>query len=253
MYKQFIRPTLTYAHTARQPLLKDTNLDKLQKTQNAALRTATGCTKTTRTDHVHQETKVLKIQDHMDMRGTHAYTSYTDPQHPLHYLTQERPLNRNIRKTPAHYYSTLYNTLPPTPQNTSLRTHIHTHFTNRGITRMQPNTILDKHPPPISDEELTLSREERVHLSRLRCGHHPALPSYTKRINLTDTDTCTLCNNAEGNLEHIILHCPHIQTHRLRYNIQSLEHLWTRPVEVYNFLHDAGVLQSTRTSPPHTK
>ena len=36
-----------------------------------------------------------------------------------------------IRKTPAHYYSTLYNTLPPTPQNTSLRTHIHTHFANR--------------------------------------------------------------------------------------------------------------------------
>ena len=77
--------------------------------------------------------------------------------------------------------------------------------------------------------------------------------SYTKRINLTDTDTWTLCNNAEGNLEHILLHCPHIQTHRLRYNIQSLEHLWTRPVEVYNFLHDAGVLQSTHTSPPHTQ
>ena len=39
-----------------------------------------------------------------------------------------------IRKTPAHYYSTLYNTLPPAPQNTSLRTHIHTHFRNEGMT-----------------------------------------------------------------------------------------------------------------------
>ena len=60
-------------------------------------------------------------------------------------------------------------------------------------------------------------------------------------------------DSALSNLEHIILHCPHIQTHRFIYNVQSLEHLWTRPVEVYNFLHDAGVLQSTRTSPPHTQ
>ena len=36
VYKQFIRPILTYAHTAWQPLLKDTNLEKLQITQNVA-------------------------------------------------------------------------------------------------------------------------------------------------------------------------------------------------------------------------
>ena len=54
VYKQLIRPILTYAHTAWQPLLKDTNLNKLQITQNAALRTATGCIKTAPNDHVHQ-------------------------------------------------------------------------------------------------------------------------------------------------------------------------------------------------------
>jgi len=253
VYKQFIRPILTYAHTAWQPLLKDTNLNKLQVTQNAALRTATGCTKTTPNDHVHQETKVLRLQDHMDMRGTHSYTSYTEPQHPLHYLTHDRPLHRHKRDTPAHYYSNFYNTLPPTPRNTSLRTHIHTHFANRSIYSMQPNTILNSYPPPTSEEEKTLSREERVHLSRFRCGHHPVLPSYMHRINLTDSDTCTLCNNAEGSLEHILLHCTHLQHHRNRYNIQSLEHLWTHPVEVCNFLQDGGVIQSTRTSPPHTQ
>ena len=195
----------------------------------------------------------LKLQDHMDMRGTHSYTSYTEPTHPLHYLTHDRPLNRNLRKTPAHYYSNFYNTLPPTPRNTSLRTHIHTHFANRSIYSMQPNTILNSYPPPISEEEKTLSREERVHLSRLRCGHHPVLPSYTHRINLSDSNKYTLCNNAEGSLEHILLHCTHLQHHRNRYNIQSLEHLWTHPVEVCNFLQDGGVIQSTRTSPPHTQ
>ena len=110
--------------------------------------------------------------------GLHGHERYTrihllhrtDPQHPLHCLTQERLLNRNIRKIPAHYYSTLYNTLPSAPQNTSLRTLIRHpwHFANRGISKMQPNTIIGKRPFPISEEEITLSREERVHLSRLR-------------------------------------------------------------------------------------
>ena len=47
------------------------------------------------------------------MRVTHSYTFYTEQQHPPHYLTHDRPINRNIRKTPAHYYSDVYNTLPP--------------------------------------------------------------------------------------------------------------------------------------------
>ena len=99
-----------YAHTARQPLLSNANLNKLQTTKNAAQRTATSCTKTALTDHIHQETKVLKIHDHMDMRGRHAYTSFTEPQHPLHYLTHKNPINWNKRKTSA-----LYNTLLPVP------------------------------------------------------------------------------------------------------------------------------------------
>ena len=184
------------------------------------------------------------------MRETHAYTSYTGPQQPLHYLTQDRPLNKNIRKTqaPIQYPSSR------TPKYLSPNTHPHPlrkprHHQNAAEYQTW------KTPPFNSEEEIALSRKDKVHLSLLRYGHHPgpALPSYTKRVNVTETDTCTLCNNAEGNLEHIILHCPHIHTHRARYNIQSLEHLWTRPVEVYNFLHDAGVLQSTRTSPPHTQ
>ena len=187
------------------------------------------------------------------MRGTHIYTSYNDNDHPLHYLTQNRPQNRSIKTTPAQYYSRLYNSLPPATQGTSLRTHIHTHFTATSMLNQNPNSRLGRHPPPISREEETLSRENRVHLARLRCGHHPVLPSYTHRINLSDTDTCTLCNQAQGTLEHVLLHCPHLDTHRNQYNINALDHLWTRPVEVCNFLHDGGVLQDTRTSPPHTQ
>ena len=46
-----------------------------------------------------------------------------------------------------------------------------------------PNTILDTRPPAINDSELTLGREDRVHLCKLRCGHHSALMSYQSGHN----------------------------------------------------------------------
>ena len=86
----------------------------------------------------------------------------------LHYLTENCPLNRNLRKTPAHYYSNFYNTLPPTPHNTSLRAHIHTHFANRSIYSMQPKTILNSYPSPISIEEKNpLARREGLPIPTL--------------------------------------------------------------------------------------
>ena len=49
------------------------------------------------------------------MRGTLFYISNIKPQHQLHYVTHDRPLNRSKWKTPVHYYSKFYNTLPPHP------------------------------------------------------------------------------------------------------------------------------------------
>ena len=43
IYKQYIRLILSDAHTAWQPDTADTHIEKLQTTQNTALRIATGC------------------------------------------------------------------------------------------------------------------------------------------------------------------------------------------------------------------
>merc|ERR1719259_1400575 len=83
VYKQYIRPILTYAHPSWQPDTATTHLNKLQVTQNTALRIATGCTQTTPIPHPHRETQVLPLKQHMLMRGTHINrlpnTSTTPP------------------------------------------------------------------------------------------------------------------------------------------------------------------------------
>ena len=68
----------------------------------------------------------------------------------------------------------------------------------------------------------------------------------------SDSDRCTLYIDTEGSVEHMILDCSHLLSPWHRYNTHSLEHLWKHHVEVGNLLQDGGVLQSTRTAPPHT-
>ena len=55
VYKQFIRPILTYAHLAWQPDTKETHIQKFQTTLTRALRMATGYTQTSSIPHLHRK------------------------------------------------------------------------------------------------------------------------------------------------------------------------------------------------------
>ena len=180
------------------------------------------------------------------MRGAHQYTSTAHSAHPLHHLRSapsKPPRPRPPHETPASYYTKHLASLPPTPEDTSLRTHIHTVYTRRTIDAFPPNTILGAPPPLITTREQHLPREDRVHLARLRCGHHTAIPTYTHRIGLAPASSCPHCNNAEGTVEHFLLHCPTLQAHRDTHHIHALEHLWERPEEAVGFLRDASIIR----------
>ena len=69
--------------------------------------------------------KSYTLTSHMDIRGTHNYTFTVDPHHPQHLM--QKPTETH--KTPAQHYHTLHNSLPPVPDNSSVKTHIHTEFT----------------------------------------------------------------------------------------------------------------------------
>ena len=66
-YKQCIRPVLEYACPVWAPIASSTNISKVQRVQNAALRCATGHTRDTNTWHLHTETQVLPLNKHMNL------------------------------------------------------------------------------------------------------------------------------------------------------------------------------------------
>ena len=180
------------------------------------------------------------------MRGTHIYTSTARPTHPLHHLRSapaRRPRARPPHTTPAQFYQSELDSLPPAPENTSLRTHIHTVYTNRTLNTFPQNTLLGSTPPPLhTQREQHLPRVDRVHLARLRCGHHTSIPTYMHRIGRAPDATCPHCSDAEGTAEHVLLHCPTLQSHRDTHHIHALEHLWERPGDTIRFLRDASVI-----------
>ena len=80
-YKAIVRPILEYASPVWSQIISATNRNKLQTTQNTALRIATGCTSDTNIQHLHAETKVLPLLNHLNLHASNFYLNTLLPNH----------------------------------------------------------------------------------------------------------------------------------------------------------------------------
>ena len=69
-YKAVMRPTLEYASSIWSLMASPTSINKLQVMQNTALIACTGCTHDTNIQHMHDETKILPIQKHLQLHAS---------------------------------------------------------------------------------------------------------------------------------------------------------------------------------------
>ena len=110
-----MRPALEYASSIWSPLASSTSFKKLKVIQNAALRTATGCTKDTNIQHLHDEILVLPIHDDLQLHASQYkqkhnihHTPYTNIQH-ISTLQGKKTLSLTTAATQQ--------TFPQTPNN----------------------------------------------------------------------------------------------------------------------------------------
>ena len=92
-YKTVMRPALEYASSIW------TSINKLQVMQNAALRTVTGCTQDTNIQHLHDETLILPIHEHIQLHASQYKQKNTTSITPL---TQTYNILQHS-KTKKHY------------------------------------------------------------------------------------------------------------------------------------------------------
>ena len=120
-YKEVMRPALEYASSIWSPLASSTSINKLQVMQNAALRTATGCTQDTNIQHLYDETLTLPIHEHLRLH----VSQYKQKHNIDHTLTQTYFNTARLRKTTIFNngrYTTNIHTDPHTITTTDIKT-----------------------------------------------------------------------------------------------------------------------------------
>ena len=164
-YKALGRSIANYAAPVWSINASKTNIGKIQRAQNEALRIITGSHRMSSIDHIHSETKMLQVEDHLNLLSAQYLVQCLDTENVCHHITKMDyqtvlPLLANNRK----------DTLQA----------LHTSFVNTAIGNMKDNRVLNSRPPSINDEETTLQRRQRTTLSQLRSGHCKFLNFYKK-------------------------------------------------------------------------
>ena len=124
-YKAVMRPALEYASCVWSPIASSTSINKLQVMQNAALRTATGCTQDTTIQHLHDETLTLPIHEHLQLHASQYKQKIQHPSHPIH----EHTTYFNIPRLKNTIFNNgCYTTIIPTDHHTVTTTDIKTNM-----------------------------------------------------------------------------------------------------------------------------
>ena len=174
-YKALGRSIANYAAPVWSTNDSESNIDKIQRAQNEALRIITGSHKMSSIDHLHSETKMLQVEDHLNLLSAQYLVQYMDTENVCHHITKMDLAPREMKETIVTIH---YQTMLPLLANRKYT--CHTSFVNTAITNMKDNRVLNNRPPPINDEETLLSRRQRKTLSQLRSRHCKLLNSYKK-------------------------------------------------------------------------
>ena len=178
-YKALAGLIANYAAPVWSTNASESNIGKIQRVQNEALRIITGSHKMSSIDHIHSETKMLQVEDHLNLLSAQYLVQCMDTENVCHHITKMDLPPKEMKET---IFTRHYQTVSPRLANYRKDTlqALHTSFVNTAIDNMKDNRVLNNRSPPINDEETLLSRRQRTPLSQLRSGHCKLLNSYKK-------------------------------------------------------------------------
>ena len=247
-YNSLIRSLFTYACPIWFPNSSRSSVQRLQTIQNHALRIATGCVRMSSIDHLHAETKILPVADHLSLLSSQFLARALQPHHPSHNTATSSSGPRNIKFTlqsrflPSVAPHLVDDALPPENYKSTIQS-LHTSAVATAIASQTPNRVLLSPPPAIAEEEKSLPRSYRSTLSQLRSGFCTSLNSYRERIGRAQDPLCDHCRGGPQTTNHLFS-CPVFPT--------SLEvgDLWYRPGSVARFLSTLPFFSFPRLPPP---
>ena len=136
-------------------------IGKIQLAQNEALRIITGSHKMSSIDHIHSETKMLQVEDHLNLLSVQYLVQCLDTEDVCHHITKMDLPPRELKETIfTRHYQTVLQLLANNMKDTLQA--LHTSFVNTAIGNMKDNKVLNIRPPSINDKETLLQRRQRT-------------------------------------------------------------------------------------------
>ena len=233
-YKQYVEPVLTHAAPVWAPNASALSILRLQRVQSAALRQITGCHSATRTEYLHQETKILPVAAKLDLLSSQFLASTLRPGHPSHEVVLSDPGPRRKKATLRSKYGGkvepfLTGGAMVAGEYRSTISSLHTSAVTQSINDLGENHLLNSAPPPIDDSELALHRTERTTLAQLRSGECHRLKDYQMKVGKADDAICPECKVRRHTVPHLF-QCDATPT------VLKVTDLWHQPVAVVNYL-----------------
>ena len=233
-FKSLVRPLLDYAAPIVYPNYSASSIRRLQLIQNKSLRLITGCHSAASVDHLHSETEVLPVRDHLHLLSSQYLARAMQPDHPSFGVVSLPPGPRQMKHTLASKCGPTVEphlqdgVIPPAAYKETIN-RIHTETVGNAIRDRSHNRVLKTPAPKINPQEFHLPRKTRATLAQLRSGHCIKLKDYMHRIGKADDDICPNCRVAPSSTEHLFNCTAHPTTLTTR-------DLWERPHETATFL-----------------
>ena len=230
---------LEYASPVWGSIISDSNFNKLQTVQNAALRTATGCHQMAPIQHLHVESKTIPVKSHIEMKNAQFLIECQDNDHTSYTITrpkfQDRPNRKQTLQEKYGNRITNFDFLDTKRGRKLANNKIHTDTVKMELEKNQERIRLNGWPPlgtdlNINQEELTLPRLARCRLSQLRSGYCSQLNSYRNRIDPTIENKCPDCKKTPHDVPHLF---------KCKKNPTTLttSDLWRQPAKVAKWLN----------------
>jgi hypothetical protein len=221
-YRALMELVMSYDCAVWFPNSKPTNIQKLQFTQNAAMRLITGCHKAAPVDHLHVETKLMPVADHLAMHCIQFLASCMRSSHPSNELVKLPPgprrnaQGRHFKETLSSKFGNsvspyLQGGVIPKANYKKTKGSIHMGTVCASINAAGVNPILGIKPPEVHSSEQTSSRPYRTTLNQLRSNNCNALQNYKHFIKATNSNICPNCHSAPQTTAHFFS-CPSFPT-----------------------------------------
>ena len=197
-YKALGRSIANYAAPVWNINASESNIGKIQRAQNEALRIITGSHKMSSIDHIH----ILQVGDHLNLLSAQYLVQCLDTENVCHHITKMYLPPREMKET---IFTRHYQIVLPLLANNRKYTlqALHISFVNPAIDNMEDNRVLNNRPPSINDEETLLPRRQRTTLSQLRSGRCKLLNSYKKRLKQSESTSCPDCGMDPQDVPHL--------------------------------------------------